>query len=160
MISLFCCFFCCFFIFILFNFKLVHFTSSGDYEFIIKHYSQMMRPSLEINWIVIQKFDSVLNSHGYTQNFFIVCEILVYYNALFRKLPITHLLSIETKKKKSAGLYDNRTHFKVKKKIGTLWAMGPLRGLNPIFFKFFFYFSTISLWIQIIFGMIIFIFTF
>ena len=39
----------------------------------------MMRPSLEINWIVIQKFDSVLNSYGYTQKNFIVCEILVYY---------------------------------------------------------------------------------
>ena len=39
----------------------------------------MMRPSLEINWIVIQKNFSVLNSDGYTQKNFIVCEILVYY---------------------------------------------------------------------------------
>ena len=53
-------------------------TNLVSYEFIIKHYSQMMRPSLEINWIVIQKFDSVLNSYGYTQKNFIVCEILVY----------------------------------------------------------------------------------
>ena len=34
--------------------------------------------SLEINWIIIKKFDSVLNSYGYTQKNFIVCEILVY----------------------------------------------------------------------------------
>ena len=76
-----------FFIFILFNFKLVHFTSSGDYEFIIKHYSQMMRPCLEINWIVVQKIFSVLNSDGYTQK-----KILLFVKFLFIILFTTMFL--------------------------------------------------------------------
>ena len=45
---------------------------------------------------------------------------------------------------------------KFKKIIGLYGHGGPLRGPNPIFSKFFFYSSVISLWIQISFQMIIF----
>ena len=90
MIGLFCCFLYSYFLIL--NYCISPLPVS--YEFIIKHYSQMMRPSLEINWIVILKFDSVLNSYGYTQKKFIVCEILVYYIIHNNVLAITQFFCI------------------------------------------------------------------
>ena len=85
--------FCCFFIFILFNFKLLHFTSSGELWVYYWTLFPDDETSLEINWIIIQKFYSVLNnSYGYTQIFLIVCEILVYEIILNCTFQIRHCL--------------------------------------------------------------------
>ena len=52
----------------------------------------------------------------------------------FRKLPITHLLSIKTKQKKYACLYDHRTYFKVKNKYLDFMGMwGPQGALTQFF---------------------------
>jgi len=55
-------------------------------------------------------------------------------NFLNIKLPITHLLSIETKKT-YLRVYDHGTYFKVKKKIFGLYGH-VLRDPNPIFSNF------------------------